>query len=167
MHGLRVALVFSATLLGFPSTAWTQAPRQIFGTVGHFRGGYSEGSIGNGASVGVGLTVPIAPRLIGELDVQTARVARVYRFRPGDNVYRTRRTLVIGSLLYRWPTPRGYAFAGAGVGDEVVDFSERRLINFAPRAGLVVFPASRLGIRIDAYAASWHLGLRIGATIPF
>ena len=185
---------FISILLLAPAPLSAQSDKpEVFVHAGMFRVGTDEGVIGNAASFGGGVSIPINRRLAAELDVQTGQVAE-FMGSP-DEFHRTRRTLVLGNLLYRWGSARGYVFAGAGAGAQLVDSTSRsgnfipeytpegwreirprvfeidrsgaRPVVFAPRAGFVVYPLQRLGLRADIYAASWHLGVRIGAVYRF
>ncbi len=89
---------------------------EAFVHVGRFRAGGDEGTIGNGASYGSTLTVPLAGRVALDLDVQTSQLFRS-RGRPND-FYRTRRTLVIPSVLYRFGREGLYGYVGGGIGTE-------------------------------------------------
>lgn len=84
--------------------------------VGAFRAGTDEGPIGTGTSYGGAITLPLARRLAVALDVQTSRASRAMG-RPND-WYRTQRSLVIPSLLYRFGDKELYGYVGGGVGKE-------------------------------------------------
>ncbi len=166
---------------------------EAFVHVGRFRAGSDEGSIGNSTSYGGTLTVPLSGPIALDLDVQTSEVFRTMG-RPSDT-YRTRRTLVMPSVLYRLGHGHVYGYAGAGIGAEfdastyrqdvrpgVVSFpagwhevspgvfelhqSETvRRVSF--RGGFAAFPMRRLGLRADVFVAGWHVGARIGVGYRF
>ena len=191
---LRVVCVCAAVLLVIPATALfaQPLPAELFANVGVFQGGTDDGSLGpRSISFGGGMTFPVYRRLFAELDVQTSRVVRV---RDADNFYKTRRTLVLPVLLYRWGGGRIHPFVGAGFGAEFVDSITRddnfipsytpmgwrevqprvfeiersgTRLSFASRIGFVAFPAEDFGVRVDLYTASWHLGARIGVVYRF
>ena len=83
---------------------------------GAFRAGTDEGPIGTGASYGGAITLPITRRIAVALDVQTSRVFRTMG-RPTD-WYRTQRSLLIPSMLYRFGHEAVYGYVGGGVGKE-------------------------------------------------
>jgi hypothetical protein len=145
---------------------------EVFAHIGRFRAGSDEGSIGQAASYGATFTAPIARRFAVDLDYQTSRVTRTNR----EFTYRTRRTLIVPSLLYRFGRERVSGFVGGGIGAELdrstytggveSDMSDRnRLTSF--RGGVVAFPTRKLGLRGELYMAGWHLGARIGVGYRF
>ena len=166
---------------------------EAFAHVGRFRAGSDEGSISNGSSYGGTVTVPLAGRVALDLDVQTSEVFRTMG-RPSDTS-RTRRTLVIPSVLYRFGRERVYGYVGAGIGAEfdasryrqdvgsgvvspqagwqevshgVFELRQSetgRTVSF--RGGFASFPTRRLGLRGDVLIAGWHLGARIGVGYRF
>jgi hypothetical protein len=166
---------------------------EAFAHIGRFRAGSDEGSIGSGSSYGGTVTVPLPGRVALDLDVQTSEVFKTMG-RPSDT-YRTRRTLVIPSVLYRFGPERVYGYIGAGIGAEfdastyrqdlgssVVSLSAGwqevspgvfelrqsetgRMVSF--RGGFAAFPTRRIGLRGDVLVAGWHLGARIGVGYRF
>jgi hypothetical protein len=182
------AIVVLLPFLSVALRAQSVAP-EVFVHVGTFGAGSDEGRIGRAASLGGGFDVPLSNRFAAELDIQTSEVTR-FRLGSLDNFYRTRRTLVIPSLIYRRGGVRAYGFIGMGIGAEFtdsvtrednfrpdftpvgwieikprvfeIDRSDVRRILFAPRAGFVAFPVRRVGVRSDFYIANWHVGARIG-----
>jgi hypothetical protein len=163
---------------------------ELFGNLGVFSAGSDEGRIGTGVSFGGTITVPLYGRLAADLDVQASEVTNR---RSADNFYRTKRTLVIPNLLYRWGNMQRGVFIGTGFGVEFTDsvtrndnfrsdytppgwreikprvfehdHSDARRVLFAPRFGFFVFPIRRLGVRADFYLANWHAGAKIGVGI--
>jgi len=192
MRGFQ-AVVLVSVMLATTSTVCGQSHSpELFGNIGYFRAGSGEGRIGSGISYGGTITVPVRGHLAADLDIQTSEVTN---FRSANSFYRTRRTLVISNLLYRWEHSRGHIFAGAGIGVEFVDSLTRednfradftpvgwkeiqprvfeleradtRKVLFAPRVGFTVFPMQHLGLRADFYMANWHMGTRIGVGVRF
>jgi hypothetical protein len=180
-------------LLLFAAAAWAQrGPVEVYGHVGLFRAGSDEGSLGQAPSFGGAVTIPLTRRLAVDFDVQTARVTTR---RSEDDFWTSRRTLLAPSLLYRWGSATGYVFAGGGLGGER-ESSLTRTDRFADwytpgppwrevrprvfesehtefsnlyhvRVGFVASPAPRLPLRVEAYFANWHWGLRIAAGYRF
>jgi hypothetical protein len=107
----RVACAQSASR----SIGDVRAP-EVFVHFGAFRAGSDEGPIGTGASYGGGIALPIARRIAVAVDVQTSRVFRPTRG-PTD-WYRTRRSLLIPSVLYRFGDAALYGYVGGGLGAE-------------------------------------------------
>lgn len=149
---------------------------EAFVHVGALHMGSDEGGIGTGVSFGSTVTVPLARRLAADLDFQTSQLSRTMG-RP-DDVYETRRTLLIPSLIYRFGEESVYGYVGGGVGAEFdrstytraglpsgEGSSLERRISF--RGGVAAFPLRRFGVRADFYTASWHLGARIGIGYRF
>lgn len=177
-----------AMLLAPSSLSAEQDGPSVFTQVGGLRLGSDEGTIGHTASFGGGIAVPIHRRLITELDVLTGEVEK---WRSDDDLYRTRRTTVLGNLLYRWRIQRAQVFAGGGLGGQFVrstyiekyeggeswreigeqeirpgvfefKYRDARPVLFAPKAGFVVYPWGRLGVRAEVFMVSWHMGIRLG-----
>lgn len=164
---------------------------ELFAHVGRFSAGSDEGRIGGDVSIGGTVVVPVS-RLAVELDVQTSEVSRTLG--SPDSLYRTRRTLVVPAVVYRFGRRTLYGYVGGGVGLEldkslyrmpapdggpVSDggveaqpgvFETRQSTTSAAvsvRSGFAVFPLRRLGIRGDVFVADWHLGARIGIGYRF
>ena len=83
---------------------------------GAFRAGSDEGPIGTGASYGGGIILPISRRIAVAVDVQTSRVFRTTG-RPTD-WYRSQRSLLIPSVLYRFGGEAVYGYVGGGLGTD-------------------------------------------------
>jgi hypothetical protein len=192
MRGLQVFILASAMLATPTALCGQSHSPELFGSIGYFRAGSDEGRIATGISYGGTITVQVRGRLAADLDIQTSEVINL---RSADDFYRTRRTLVIPNLLYRWAHPRGHIFAGAGIGAEFTDsltrednfradftpvgwkeirprvfeleHADTRKVLFAPRVGFSVFPKRHLGLRADLYIANWHMGARIGVGVRF
>jgi hypothetical protein len=84
--------------------------------VGAFRAGSDEGPIGTGTSYGGAITLPIMRHIAVAVDLQTSRVFRTMG-RPAD-WYRTQRSLLIPSVLYRFGRQTVYGYVGGGLGTE-------------------------------------------------
>jgi hypothetical protein len=149
---------------------------EVVAHVGTFRAGSDEGGIGRGISYGGAVWVPISRRFAADLDFQTSTVTKSTRFANDVFTYRTRRTLILPSLLYRFGQERVSGFVGGGRGAELDDgrytglvedhTSEvNRVTSF--RGGVVAFPTRKLGLRAELYTAGWHLGARIGVGYRF
>jgi hypothetical protein len=189
---MRLTFACAGIVILLPLQLWAQTSTpEVFGHVGLFRAGSDEGSIGKATSFGGAITVPVFRRLAVNVDVQTSKVARI---RTSDRFYRTRRTLILPGLLYRWGRDSAYGFVGGGIGAEIDD-SVTREDNFIPdytpvgwreirprvfeiarsrverlgfaQVGFAAFPTRRLGMRVDFYVAEWHLGTRIGIGYRF
>jgi hypothetical protein len=144
--------------------------------IGRFRAGSDEGAIGQGVSYGATVSVPISRWFVADLDYQTSTVVRSTRFPSDVFTYRTRRTLILPSVLYRFGREVVSGFIGGGMGAELDDSrytglveehtSElKRVTSF--RGGVVAFPTRKLGMRAELYTAGWHLGARIGVGYRF
>ncbi len=154
---------------------WSRSP-EAFVHTGVFGAGSDEGRIASGLSVGGTFTVPLVWRLAADVDVQTSRLTTTMG-RPED-IYHTRRTLLVPSLLYLAGRRSLYGFVGAGLVAEFdhstymlgglpyeEQFNRNKTVSF--RGGIVGFPVRRLGVRADLYMAGWHLGTRIGVGYRF
>jgi hypothetical protein len=200
MTRLVMAIAATVALLGAAVPARAQSTTdpighvnapEVFATVGYWRLGSDEGAIGHGPSYGGGLTVPVWRSLALAVDVQTGAVVKpAAAWHPWE--YRTRRTLIVPSLVYRVGTRRGYGFVGGGVGVElersrtrhagrppsgqgwrevapgVFDLHQsdagRRL---SAAAGFAGFPTPGIGVRAEVFIASWHLGTRLSVAYRF
>src|SRR5262245_6074824 len=191
MRGFQIVLLVPMIATTSALFGQSHSP-ELFGNIGYFWAGSDERTIAIGLSYGGTITVPVRGRLAADLDIQTSEVTSM---RSADNFFRTRRTLVIPNLLYRWEHARGHIFAGAGMGVEFTDSLTRndnfradftpvgwkeikprvfesetadtRRVLFAPRIGFSLFPKQHLGFRADLYMANWHMGARIGVGIRF
>ncbi len=196
-----ISAVVVALLLGaaVPAGAQSLSPHigearnpETFGHVGRFRAGSDEGAIGSGISYGGAVTIPVWRRIAFDLDVQTGSVETSQGLLEGSGFYRTRRTLVIPGLLYRFGNKRAYGFVGGGFGAEFENSTSRQVgvppsgqnwreiepgifeleqsdvsgkLSF--RGGFATFVTQNLGLRGDAFIAGWHLGARIGVGYRF
>ena len=107
---------------------------------GAFRAGSDEGPIGTGASYGGGITLPITRRIAVAVDVQTSRVFRTTG-RPND-WYRTQRSLLIPSVLYRFGHEAVYGYVGGGLGTEFDSSTYHTDIRSQPRGPGGTLPVS-------------------------
>jgi hypothetical protein len=166
---------------------------ELFVHVGIFRAGSDEGTIGRGPTYGGSVVVPIWGRRFAlDLDAQTGTAERHHRFVEGSVYYRTRRTLVIPSLMYRFGTTRLHGFVGGGVGAQF-EKSRSRQTGVTPsgqpwreiepglfelnqsevsrllsmRTGFAAIMTKNLGLRGDVFIAGWHVGARIGIGYQF
>lgn len=176
-----------AALLLLVSVSHAQpVPAELYGHIDYFRVGSDEGTIGTAPAYGALLSFRFTKRLAFDLDAQTAEVTVP---RPVQSFYRTRRTLLLPGLLYRWGSERNYLFAGGGLGFEHRQAHERE-DNFAEwyvpgppwqmiapgiyeikfsqwrnmihvKTGAVVSPHCRFPLRFEFYIANWHMGLRL------
>jgi len=98
------------------SCAATQAT-EIFGNAGWIRISDKEGVIGDTATVGGGAALPINSNWAIEVEAQTHRLQeRRFPQDASEQLVKIRRTLLLGSILYRWGGERSYVFAGGGFG---------------------------------------------------
>ena len=176
MNGIRVAVL----LVLLPVALGAQ---DLFGGIAAVSISTDDGTIGSGRGFGGGLSIPLAGRWAAEADVMTAEVGADHN-RPG-RIYTTRRTMVVGSVLYRWCGPLACFFAGSGLGSqfvsslsriaastvEVEPFDERELrrsdvrrVLFAPRVGASFYHSSNVGVRVDAGMTSYNSWIRLAAT---
>ena len=176
MNGFRlvVLLVLLPVLLG---------AQDLFGGIAAVSIGTDDGTIGSGLGFGGGLSIPLAGRWTAEADAMTVEVGADHNA-PG-RIYTTRRTMVVGSVLYRWCGSRACVFAGSGLGSQFVsslsriadstvevDPSEERELRrsgvrrvlFAPRLGASFFHSSNVGVRVDAGLTSYNSWIRLAAT---
>lgn len=189
MKSIRIVPLF---LVATSLAAQNHSP-EVFAQIGYLKVGSDEGTIGDGTSYGGGFVVPIHRRIVAELDTQTVHVESTYA---PDGYYGTRRTMVLGNVLYRRDKGRVHWFVGSGVGGQFVDSTSRmgdfaegytpeprwleispgvyqyehqdkRPIYFAPKAGFVAYVRKNLGVRVDVAFASWHVGVRIGMAYTF
>ena len=159
----------------------TRAP-ELFATLGYWRLGSDEGAIGHGPSLGGGVMLPLWRALALAVDVRSGEIVKPFApWHPSE--YRTRRTLIVPSVVSRFGTRRAYGYAGAGVGAELersrtmwtgrppsgqawreVAPSVFELIQsdtgrtLSGTAGFAAFPTRRVGVRAEIFIASWHLG---------
>jgi hypothetical protein len=160
---------------------------EAFAHVGRFHASGDEGAIGEGASFGGVLTVPIGRGLAIDFDVQTSRVSRSLG-RPNTS-YEIRRTLAIPSLLYRFGDETIHGHFGLGIGGEVdrstyrQDVRSTGWVEIRPgvfelrqsetrttasvRGAVVVFPLQRLGLRADVFVAGRNVGARVAVGYRF
>ena len=185
-----VAVLCATLLLLFPASLAAQAGGvEVFGGTGIIRVGTDDGVIGDAVSVGGGVTVPLTGRWVAEVEAMTGRVQRSAG-RPNDT-FTTRRTMVVGSVLYRRCGSRACFFVGYGLGGQFVDslsrltessselrprpievspgmfelrFSEMRPVLFSPRGGFSFYPTSKAGARIDGGMTSWNSWIRLAVT---
>ena len=98
----------------FAGPVWAQEHRAVVvGTIGGASLGHSDSVQGNAPILGGGVGVHLTAHLVGEADVQTARVSHVF----GRDHHDFSETTLTGSLLFR-STPDGHAhfIAGGGAG---------------------------------------------------
>ena len=183
----EVAVLRATLLLLFPASLAAQAGGvEVFGGTGMIRVGTDDGVIGNAVNVGGGVTVPLTGRWVAEVEAMTGRVQRSAG-RPNDT-FTTRRTMVVGSVLYRRCGSRACFFVGYGLGGQFVDSlsrftesspevrprpievspgmfelrsSDMRPVLFSPRGGFWFYPASKAGVRIDGGMTSWNNWIRL------
>ena len=184
------AFLRAALLLLLPASLAAQAGGlEVFGGTGMVRVGTDDGVIGDAPSFGGGVTVPLTRRWLAEADVVTGKVHRLAG--SPDNKFTTRRTMVVGTVLYRRCGPKACFFAGYGLGAQHVDslsrfaessperrprpievspgmfelrFSEMRPVLFSPRGGFSFYPTPKAGVRIDGGMTSWNKWARIAVT---
>jgi hypothetical protein len=192
-------LVLTGLLEAAPASGQTGAARiasvramELSGHVGLFRAGSDEGTIGKGPTYGGTLVVPVRRGFALDLDVQTGLAERHHRFVEGSVTYRTRRTLVIPSLIYRFGTTRLSGFVGGGVGAQF-ERSQSRQRGVTPtgqpwleiepgvfeldqsdvsrmlsmRTGFAAFVTEKIGLRGDVLVAGWHVGARVSVGYRF
>ena len=176
-----------------PPAAIRDTPQaELFAHVGAFRAGSDGGTIGRGPTYGGTVVVPLPGRFALDLDGQTGVAERTHQFVEGRISYRTRRTLVTPSLVYRFGTPRLYGFVGGGAGAQF-ERSRSRQTGVTPtgqpwrevepgvfeldqsdvtrmlsmRTGLAALVTKNVGLRGDVYIAGWHVGARLGVGVRF
>ena len=176
---------------------------EVFVHAGMLRIWTTEGVIGNTASFGGGISVPVNRRLAAEVDGQTGRRRDPRAFRrgssdaphararqpavrvgqratillcwPGLGVSGGRQHLEVKGLGCRIHTSRSAGKraalswirgirSGAGSASNRAALPRIRRVEVGPvycarRAGFVLYPLRRLGLRADIYPASWHLGV--------
>ena len=163
----RVVCVVALTLIPLPLHAQQRTP-EVFGYVGRFSAGSDEGGIGIGMSFGGGVTVPVSGRFSVNLDVQTSKVERVSGT---DDFYRTKATLIIPSVVYRWTFDEdAYLYFGGGFGADLQN-QTTRTDNFASW----YTPSPADGWReirprvfeLDRFGAGYAPSLRTGLVVFF
>lgn len=161
---MRLKLACAGLVILVQQQLWAQASTpEVFGHVGLFRAGSDEGALGSAASVGGALTAPVSRRLAANIDVQTSKVARI---RTADSFYRTRRTLILPGLLYRWGSDRAYGFVAGGIGAEFANSVTREddfIAGYTPRGWREirprVFETKSFRCRADSVRASRRCGV--------
>jgi hypothetical protein len=197
--GMVAGIVLLAGLVGTgPARAQTgsaavaeRRPVELLGHIGAFQAGSDEGSIASGPSFGATLAIPVSRRMAVDVEAQTSEVK--HSRRAGD-FYRTRRTLIVPSLIFSWGDQTVYGFAGGGLGVEF-DSNTTRHSDFRPdftreewrevlpgvfeldrsdvgratslRAGIGVSAFRRVALRWEVYTAGWNLGARMGVGYRF
>ncbi len=168
------------------SCAATQAT-EIFGNAGWIRVSDKEGVIGDAATFGAGAALPINSNLVIEVEAQTHKVQRsLFPQDASEQLVQVRRTLLLGSILYRWGGERSYVLAGGGFGSGLKKSSVRYTISspffdvpggihesselnreplhVSPKAGFVFYFTRRIGARASFFAAGRSLAGTIGLT---
>jgi len=168
------------------SCAATQAT-EIFGNAGWIRVSDKEGVIGDAATFGAGAALPINSNLVIEVEAQTHKVQRsLFPQDASEQLVQVRRTLLLGSILYRWGGERSYVLAGGGFGSGLKKSSVRYTISspffdvpggihesselnreplhVSPKAGFVCYFTRRIGARASFFAAGRSLAGTIGLT---
>ena len=186
----RLAILRATVVLLLPVSLPAQTGGlEVFGGAGMVRVGTDDGVIGDARSVGGGVTVPLARRWVAEGDLATGRVRRTAG--SPDDIFTTRRTMVVGSVLYRRCGPKACFFVGYGLGAQFVNslnqftdsspdlrpqpievspgmfelrHSDIRPVLFSPRGGFSFYPTRRAGVRIDVGMTSWNNWIRLAAT---
>jgi hypothetical protein len=165
---------------------------ELFAHVGAFRAGSDEGATGRGPTYGGTVVVPLRRGFALDVDAQAGIAERRHQFVEGSFSYRTRRTLVVPSLIYRFGTRRVYGFVGGGMGAQFETSRSRqagvtpagqRWMQIEPgvfelkqsevnrllsmRTGFTAFVTENVGLRGDVYIAGWHVGARFGVGYRF
>ena len=116
----RLAILRATVVLLLPVSLPAQTGGlEVFGGAGMVRVSTDDGLIGDARSVGGSVTVPLTSRWVAEGDLARGKVRRTAG--SPDNIFATRRTMVVGCVLYRQCGPKACFFVGYDLGAQFVD----------------------------------------------